>query len=121
MKLDICHVDTCLPDYWRGHHKAHLSIPVYRGITMKEIKRQLMSELAHGAIMGSDTVASFLACEYCNPEDEKFCISIHKAAMAAINRLKPAIKGKRKFFLDLEENQEDDDCTVYAYFVFVEL
>ena len=120
MKLEIVHVDTCLPDYWRGHHKAHMSIPVYRGMTLKEIKRDLLSELVQGAIMGSDSIAEALSsCSTCTPEEQE---RIYRKAKAAINRIKPAKKGKRKFFLDLEEVDEDDGLdSVYAYFVFVEI
>lgn len=28
--LECVHVDTCLPDYWGGHHLAHISVPIYR-------------------------------------------------------------------------------------------
>ena len=121
MKLEIVHAETCLPDYWRGHHKAHLSIPVYKGMTLKEIKSGILHELAHGAIMGGDSVAEALSdCSRCTPEEQA---RIYKKAKAAINRLKPAIKGQRRFFLDLEETGEDDGwgSQVYAYFVFVEI
>lgn len=120
MKLELVHTDTCLPDYWRGHHKAHLSIPVCRGMTLKEIKNDLLSELAHGVVMGSDRIAEALSdCSRCTPEEQE---RIYRKAKAAINRMKPVIKGTRKFFLDLEENQEDDGLdSVFAYFVFVEL
>lgn len=118
MKPEIVHADTCLPEYWRGHHRAHLSIPVYRGMTLKEIKRSLLSELIQGAIMGSDHVAEALSdCSRYAPEEQE---RIYKKAKAAINRIKPTIKRQRRFFLDLEEIEEDDD-PVYAYFVFVEL
>lgn len=32
--------------------------------------------------------------------------------------MKPARKGRRRFFLDLEPQTEDDTETVYAFFVF---
>lgn len=33
------------------------------------------------------------------------------------------MKGTRRFFMDLEKEESDDDCseTVYAFFVFVEM
>ena len=36
---------------------------------------------------------------------------------AAVNRIKPNKKGQRRFFTDLEEQDEDSE-SVYAYFVF---
>ena len=120
MKLEIVHVDTCLPDYWQGHHKAHLQIAVWRGMSLRDIKSALRSEISQGAIMGSDSIAEALSsCSTCSHEEQE---RIYRKAYAAINRIKPAKKGKRKFFLDLEEVDEDDGLdSVYAYFVFVEI
>ena len=101
--LECIHVDTCLSDYWRGHHLPHICIPVYRGMTLKAIKAELHRELWDGAIAG----ASY------NPDDELW----HKKACAAVNRIKPAKKGQRQFFTDIEES-DDNDCSVYAFFVF---
>lgn len=107
-KLECIHVDTCLPDYWSGHHLPHVQIAVWRGMTLKEIKRSLLSELYQSAVAGADY-------DY---DDEKW----HKRAVAAVNRIRPAKKGQRRFFLELEETTVDDDCydSVYAFFVFVE-
>ena len=44
MKLECLHADTCLPDYWGGHHLAHVQIPVYRGMTLKAIKESIRDE-----------------------------------------------------------------------------
>lgn len=33
-KLECCHADTCLPDYWSGHHLPHVQIAVWRGMTL---------------------------------------------------------------------------------------
>lgn len=110
--LECCHVDTCLPDYWRGDSRAHLSIPVYPGMTLKEIKSALRSELNQGAIGGNDP----------RTRDDSGDVGDvwYKRAHAAINAIKPANKGQRRFFTHLEEQDEDADFSVYAYFVFVE-
>jgi len=63
-----------------------------------------------------------LGADWVPPEKEKAADKATKAAYAAVNRLKPARKGQRRFFLDLpKETESDEDSTVYAYFVFVEL
>lgn len=108
MKFECIHADTCLPDYWGGHHLPHISIPIYGSMSLKDIKKCLKYEIMEGAIAG-------------NLPNDGFCIDdkTYKAFNAAINRIKPAIKGKRKFFTDIEYDDEYD-FTVYAYFVFRE-
>lgn len=116
MKIECLHVDTCLPGYWGGHHLAHVQIPVYRGMTLKAIKESIRDELRIGAIMGNDEIAGLLSDDFVT--DEKRADQVTRAAYAAVNRIKPTRKGQRRFFTDLEE--QDDDCCVYAYFVFEE-
>lgn len=108
--LECLHADTCLPDYWGGHHLAHVSIPVYTGMSLRDIKRALHSEVSSGVISGSDG----------RTRDDSGDVgdAWYKRAHAAINKMRPSIKGKRKFFEDLDEPSEDDDFSVYAYFVF---
>lgn len=118
MKLECVHVDTCLPDYWSGHHLPHVQIPVWRGMTMRDIKRSIRSELSQGVIAGAD--ASFLA-DWRDDYDDQRADKWYKRAYAAVNRLKPAKPGTRRFFLDLEETSDDCADCVYAFFVFVEL
>lgn len=119
IKFECCHVDTCLPDYWGGHHLPHVSIPVYPGMSMKAIKDAIKSELLHGAVCGNTKEAKMLYRSYVGPDNASYADACTKAAYAAVNRMKPAKKGQRKFFTDIEESSEDDDCSVYAYFVFV--
>ena len=122
MKFDCAHVDTCLPGYWSGHHLPHVQIPVYRGMSLKEIKSCIMYELRQGYVMGNTEEARLLSADMVNPEEEKQANKVTKAAYAAVNRIKPNKKGQRKFFLNLEEVDDDDCCeSVYAYFVFVEI
>jgi len=110
--LECSHVDTCLPDYWSGHHLAHVHIPVYHGMKLSEIKRELCNELNIGAIAGNDERTN---------DDHELNDQWHKAAMAAVNKIKPNVKNQRRFFMELEKQTEDDDFAVYAFFVFVEL
>lgn len=117
--LEVAHADTCLPDFWSGHHLPHVQIPVYRGMSLKSIKADIISELSQGAVMGNTDTAWLLSADYVGPEREADAIKATKAAYAAIARMRPAIPRKRRMFENLEE-QSDDDATVYAYFVFVE-
>lgn len=107
MKLHAVHYDTCPPDYFGGHHAPFLQIPVYGGMTLKQIKKSLLSELDEGAIGGS------LDWEL------QESVRLHAAMRAAINRIAPNVKGQREFFTHLRDRQECED-TLYAYFVFVD-
>lgn len=111
--LEAAHVDTCLPELWTGHHLAHVQIPVYRGMSLKEIKESLHNELNMGAVMGSDERTR----DDSGAEGDKW----YKSAHAAINKIKPRIKGQRKFFMDLEEESDEEYIdNVYAFFVFID-
>lgn len=121
IKLECCHADTCLPDYWSGHHLPHVQILVHHGMSMREIKRAILQEIAQGYVMGSSDDARLLSYDFVT--DEKRADALTKAAYAAVRRMKPAKKGQRKFFTELEKETIADDGSdgVYAFFVFVEL
>ena len=123
IKFECCHADTCLSDYWSGHHLPHVQIPVYRGMTLKDVKDAIRSELSQGAVTGSTDNARLLSDDMVRPDEEKRADMVTRAAYAAVNRMRLADKRKRKLFMDLEECDEDNDCceSVYAFFVFVEL
>lgn len=122
--LNCLHCDTCLPDYWSGHHLAHISVPVHRGMSAAAVRAALRDELRQGAVCGHDDIARMLSADLVAPEDESRTDAVTRAAYAAINRdVRPAEKGARRLFLDLEPEETDsDDCreSVYAYFVFAE-
>ncbi len=109
--LECVHVDTCLPDYWGGHHLAHVSIPIYGPMSLCDIKAAIHSELNEGAIGGSDE----------RTRDDSGIVgdAWFYRAHAAVNAIKPSEKGKRRFFTDVSV-EEDADYSVYAYFVFRE-
>lgn len=119
MKLEICHADTCLPVYWPGHHRAHVQIPVIPGMSGKDIRESIRSELAQGAVMGSDWISRMLS-DCVAPAEQAEAEKVYRAAIAAANRLRPARKGQRKFFTDIDASDEDAE-TVYAFFVIVEV
>lgn len=112
MQLSIKHCDTCLPDYFGGHHLAWVCVPVHNKMSFRELKRALHNELNMGAIGGSEPLTQ----DDSGLEGFKWFI----AARAAINRdIKPAIKGSRFPFSGIESNLEDDDYDqVQAYFIF---
>jgi hypothetical protein len=123
IKFECCHVDTCLSDYWSGHHLPHVQIPVYRGMTLAQVKREIKRELSQGAVAGSTDNARLLSDDMVRPDEEKQADRVFRAAYAAVNRMRLADPRKRMLFMDLEEIDENDDCceSVYAFFVFVVL
>jgi hypothetical protein len=123
IKFECCHADTCLSDYWSGHHLPHVQIPVYRGMTLKDVKNAIRSELSQGAVMGSTDNARLLSADMVRPDEVKQADRVTLAAYAAVNRMRLADPRKRKLFMELEEIDENDDCceSVYAFFVFVVL
>jgi len=122
IKFECCHADTCLSDYWSGHHLPHVQIPVYRGMTLAQVKREIKSELSQGAVMGSTDNARLLSADMVRPDEVKQADRVTLAAYAAVNRMRLADPRKRKLFMELEEIDENDCCeSVYAFFVFVEM
>lgn len=121
MKLECVCADICLPDYWSGHHLPHVAIPVYRNMKLCDVKDALKNELRLGAVAGSSDDARLLAADCVLPEEEAKSDRLVRAAHAAINRLKPAKKGARVLFRDLETDDDEYGYSVYAFFVFVTL
>ena len=124
IKFECCHADTCLSGYWSGHHLPHVQIIAERGMTLKDVKDAIRSELSQGAVMGSTDNARMLYADMVREDEVKQAHRVIRAAYAAVNRMRLADKRKRKLFMDLEESEENDCCDcdcVYAFFVFVVL
>lgn len=119
MKFECVLAGVCLSDYWSGHHLPHVQIPVWRGMTGKQIKDAIKSEIIQGAVAGSNDDAWLLSSDWVSDRG-KDADRVTKAVYAAINRMRPNKKGQRKFFTDLEEDSEDSE-SVYAFFVFVRI
>ena len=116
--LEWVHADTCLSGYWSGHHLPHVQIAVWRGMTLKQIKEAIRRELREGAVAGSCDAARLLSADMVRPCEEKQADALTRAAYAAVNKIKPAVKGQRRFFTDLEDSDDSDDGeTVWAFFV----
>jgi hypothetical protein len=122
IKFECCHADTCLSDYWSGHHLPYVQIPVYRGMTLKDVKNAIKDELRQGAVSGNTDNARLLSDDMVGEDEVKQADRVTRAAYAAVNRMRLADPRKRKLFMELEEIDEND-CyeSVYAFFVFVEL
>ena len=105
--LECCHADTCLSDYWGGHHLAHVQVPVWNGMSLVELKKALMAELNEGAVAGGD---------YPGDHDEQW----YAAASAAVQatEAKTAAGADNLFPLLVPQTEDDDVPTVYAFFVF---
>lgn len=103
--FDLNHVDTCSPDYWSGHHLPHLQIPVFKNMTLDDIKQALLSEL-NECVLGS--------LDYKIVESDLF----HYLAKQSISDMTPNDKNQTLFFTDLDE-QNEEECTIYAFFVLV--
>ena len=117
MIITCNHADTCLPDYWSGHHRPHVGIVVYNGMSFVDVRRAIRDEVRMGCIAGSDDDARYLKDDVVN--DPAYAEELTRAVYASINRdVKPARKGARNAFPDLEKN-DDDDSYVMAYFVFM--
>lgn len=122
MKLECVLADVCLPSYWSGHHRPHVQVPVYRGMPLKALREAIRDELRQGAVAGSSDDAHLLSDGWVRPDEEKRADQLTRAAYAAVNRMRPARKGAKTLFRDLED-QPQDECSesVYAFFVFVEV
>ena len=114
--LECCHADTCFPDYWGGHHLAHIQVPVWNGMSLAELKKALMSELNEGAVAGSG---------YPGDHDEQWYAAARDAVQAieafavrAIEAKTPAAAAENLFPLLVPQTEDDDVPTVYAFFVF---
>lgn len=115
--VECVHADTCYPCYWSGHHLPHVQIPVWRGMTLAQIKAEIISELRQGFVAGSTEAARLLSADMVAPDEEAYADKLTRRVYAAVARMKPTRKGQRRFFMDLEP-QTDDDETVCAFFVF---
>lgn len=98
MRYTLAHADTCLPDYWSGHHLPHISVPVSRDMTAGALRDALRDEVNQGAIAGADAPAD---------NDD----AAHVAMLDAILALRIL---SEQPFADLEDVED-----VCAYFVFL--
>lgn len=108
-KLSCSHADTCLPDFWGGHHLAHISVEVTPATTMNQLRRALHAELDQDAVAGNEP----LTRDDSGDDGDLW----YKAAHSAIERDVKLKRGERVPFGHLPK-AEDEDSQVRAYFVF---
>ncbi len=102
MKVTIVHADTCLSDYWGGHHLPHVSVCAYRR-SFASIRREILSEVSNGYIAGDVELLSR--------------VPMSKIRAAVRRDIRPAKKGDRLAFRDIQSDEAGD--MVQAYFVFI--
>ena len=100
MKLECLYADTCLPDYWGGHHLPHVCVPVSSTTSADQLRKDFLNELLMDAVAGADY----------QPDNEDW----YQAACEAVRELE--ITSEYPFSQILEDDNED--C--YAYFVFLQ-
>ena len=110
MKLICAHADTCLPDYWGGHHLPHVAVPAGRDTTFPDLRAAIIDELRAGAVAGANAT----------PEDTYENDEWYDAAIRAVERdVQPPCRSIEYPFHDLDVSDDGDAEGVYAYFVFV--
>src|SRR5690606_10430997 len=112
IKLNCLHCDTCLPDYFGGHHLAWVCVPIDNKMSFKQLREYLHYELNQGAIGGNEPLSQD---DYGEDGYKWF-----EDAEAVINRdVKPSNKGCKRPFKDIEFNDECEEVP-HAFFVFKE-
>lgn len=121
-KLQCIHADTCLADYWGGHHLAHVAVPVWPGMTIQQLRDALHTEVTVGAVMGSTVAARLLSEDMSSPSDQTLAEQLYRDAHAAIDRDVVMSKPQKEYpFGYLEIERPDERSDVMAYFVFREV
>ena len=119
IRVTCAHADTCLSDYWSGHHLPHVQIPVTRRkMSFAEIRAAIRSEISMGAVMGSSDDARILSDGIVSQESETRADALTRAVRAAVNRdVRGSRKGQR--YADTGVDDFDSEESVYMFFVFV--
>lgn len=111
-QIIVSFYDACLPDYFGGHHKPVLQVPVDGNTTRKELYSSLLSELAQGVI---DYQIDENQLDY---DDNQLDYDDIRQAIKDCVYFKPECKDDDILFPDFEIWGESDDCdSVYAFFI----
>ena len=104
-QITISFYDVCLPDYFGGHHRPVLQVPVDGITTRKQLYDGLLSELNMGII------------DYQINENQLDYDAIKQAIFDCLF-FKPECSNDDILFPDLDKWDESDYCdSVYAFFV----
>jgi hypothetical protein len=87
-------------------------------MSLADIRAAICDEISQGAVAGTTDEARLLSAHYVDPREERRADMLTRRAYAAVARLRPDTKGQRRFFTDLEPQDDDNAETVYAFFVF---
>lgn len=108
--LKLANIDICLPDYFCGHHKPVLQIPVWNGMTGREVIDSIESEY-------NMTYEHLTYGEHAWPDFSTE--EIRKLASEVL--LDPKSKNVFPELEELTEEEEDDMVdSVYAFFILEE-
>lgn len=118
MNLTIGHLDTCLPDYFRGCSTAHVQIAVESEFMLfTTIRQRLRDALGSDWVGGQDRLAQLLNNDPALPQAERD--EAWDAALAAVESVRGSKKGQQGVHTGVEGIGENDE-TCYIYFVIEE-
>lgn len=123
MKVSLPIVDVSLPCYWYSdRQRPHVSIPVWRGMTVKQVRDALEREVTCGFVMGTGKDAQLLSADYiADAADVIRADMLTVAVYKAIQSLKSSdLFGSRngRCFQNLEKQTDDEyGDSVMAYFM----
>ena len=105
-QITIRFYDACLPDYFGGHHRPVLQVPVDGNTTRKELYSSLLYELSEGVI------------DYQIDENQLDYDAIRQAIKECIY-FKPEWHDDDILFPSLDKWEESDDAceSYYAFFI----
>jgi len=96
---EVCILDICLSDYFSGYHLPVLAIPVYHGMTNKELADEIKNEI--------NSCYDYLCESFKDADINLFDMYIDKLML----------NPNQKNFLDLEIQDDDEgfEESVYIY------
>ncbi len=104
--LIISHYDTCLPDYFSGHHLPYIQIPAYK-MTLESLKQALKQEAGEFIVNLGDDISE----------------ELYNAILSAIDDI-TLLDGVTTVFDNIDSDDVDEfagefiSCwIVYAYFL----
>ena len=103
-QITVSFYDVCLPDYFGGHHKPVLQVPVDGKTTRHKLFIGLCDEVNSGTI------------DYEIEKNDLDTLAIRRAILDCLY-FDDSRKESDILFPDLEIWEESDDYSVYAFFI----
>lgn len=107
--LECVLADVCLQDYWSGHHLPHVLIVADPSLSQAAIRREILNELAMGAVAGADY----------DPDNLLWYTKAKTAVSRWRAHLPPGDPRARRPFKTVEQPADPDDYDGWVYAVFV--